>query len=1373
MADRIKGITIEIGGDTTGLDKALSGTNKEIRNTQSQLKDVERLLKLDPSNTELLKQKQKLLADAVGETKDKLNALKDAERQVEEQFKQGKISQEQYEALKREIIATEEQLKSLETQAEKSNITLQKIGELGGKFQEVGGKITETGKAFLPVTAAVAGIGAAAVKTTADFDSAMSNVSAISGATGEDFDRLRDKAREMGAETKFSASEAADAMSYMAMAGWKTEDMLGGISGIMNLAAASGADLATTSDIVTDALTGMGYTAADAGRLADVMAAASSNANTNVEMMGETFKYVAPVCGSLGYTMEDTALAVGLMANSGIKASQAGTQLRSAITNMVKPTEAMEGVMNELGIEIANEDGSMKSLDETLKILRESFAVTTEEQKAQRLATIEQQAVADGYGDTLKGLSEEEKYFQLAMYAGQEQIKDMSEAQFKKMAQDKLGIKVTKKTNKAQVAQNLALALGTQSLEGLTQEQQSAYAATLFGKEAMSGMLAIINASEEDYNKLSDAIANSEGAAEGMAEVMQDNLNGQLTILKSQLQEAAISIGDTLVPAIRGLISRIQEWMDWFNNLSDSQKQMLVTIGLVVAAIGPLLIIIGQMATGIGAIMTAISTLGPMLAALSAAGGPILLTVAAVGALGAAFLLAKDDAGEYYDKAVELTDQEEANREKVEELYESYDLLNQRRRDAVESVNAEAQREQSLFTELQSITDENGKIKEGYEERAAFIVGELSSALGTEISMTGDQIDNYKEMCNSIDMLIKKKQANALLAANEAAYAEAIKNQTDAFMAYNNAQKDVTDTKSKLNEAQKKQAEYQEEIKGLMDKGILTWEDYTRQEDELTRKMNECAAAAEGYQEKLTEQEQTLKDAETAYAGYNNTISTYEGLSSAIISNDQQKIADAVLMAANSFQTAENSTKESLERQVQNFQQQYQELQAAVDSGAPKMVQSQADNMKRLVELSKEELDKLPGVTEKPILDTVNVLEAKKDQLGAVGKGLGGDFGSGYAGGISSSSGEVGKAVDAVGKTSIDELKKSIDSHSPAKKTCQIGNDYTGGYAKGITDGSNQVLSAVDKLADDSIKALSGALRDSQSSTQNYQKTMSSGWTSWASGLSSQIKDSLQQIVTATNSSMSSINSTVSSQTTSAGQAWVQGWKDVQNQHKAIMDTIKTSHATTMSEIERVNRDKTKKMKEDATGAYQEMQNGIRTTLSSLLGTVQSGFTPSTNYISGLKNQSPIWGRDMMSGFISGIRGKFSELERACREAADTVSDYMHFTRPEKGPLRFYEEWMPHMMEGFSEGIRANTWRVTDQVRALAATVNDSMTEIQGSSMTQGVSDGQLIGMLTQYLPAIAGQKYVLLDGKALVGYTSAEMDRSLGEMQAMKVRTG
>lgn len=267
-ASRIKGITVEIGGDTTKLQTALKGVNSEIKNTQSQFKDVEKLLKLDPDNTELLAQKQKLLSSAVSETKEKLATLKIA--------------------------------------AEQANQS---------------------------ATAAVTALGVAAVKTASDFDSSMSQVAAVSGATGEDFDKLRAKAREMGAKTKFSASEAADAMNYMAMAGWKTSDMLDGIEGIMNLAAASGEDLATTSDIVTDALTAFGLTAKDSGHFADILAAASSNANTNVSMMGETFKYCAPIAGALGFSAEDTAEAIGLMANAGIKSSQAGTSLRTIMNS--------------------------------------------------------------------------------------------------------------------------------------------------------------------------------------------------------------------------------------------------------------------------------------------------------------------------------------------------------------------------------------------------------------------------------------------------------------------------------------------------------------------------------------------------------------------------------------------------------------------------------------------------------------------------------------------------------------------------------------------------------------------------------------------------------------------------------------------------------------------------------------------------------------------------------------------------------------------------------------------------------------------------------------------------------------------------------
>lgn len=305
--------------------------NTEIRNTQKELKDVEKLLKLDPGNTELLAQKHKLLGQAVEETKNKLETLKTAAEQAEKALEDGTISKDQYDALQREIIETEQELKRLEEQANQSATAMQKISATGEKLQEVGGKVEGAGKKLLPVTGAVTAVGAAAVKTAADFESSMSKVAAVSGASGSELDALSAKAREMGSKTKFSASEAAEAMNYMAMAGWKTEDMLSGLDGVMNLAAASGEDLGTTSDIVTDALTAFGLSAGDSGHFADVLAAASSNANTNVSMMGETFKYAAPIAGALGFSVEDTAEAIDLMANAGIKSTQAGTSLRTII----------------------------------------------------------------------------------------------------------------------------------------------------------------------------------------------------------------------------------------------------------------------------------------------------------------------------------------------------------------------------------------------------------------------------------------------------------------------------------------------------------------------------------------------------------------------------------------------------------------------------------------------------------------------------------------------------------------------------------------------------------------------------------------------------------------------------------------------------------------------------------------------------------------------------------------------------------------------------------------------------------------------------------------------------------------------------------
>lgn len=391
------------------------------------------------------------------------------------------------------------------------------------------------------VTAPIVGAGTAIVKTSANFESAMSKVSAISGATGDDLDALTEKAKQMGESTKFSASESADAFQYMAMAGWKTEQMLNGIEGIMNLAAASGEDLATTSDIVTDALTAFGLSAEDSSHFADVLAAASSNANTNVSMLGESFKYIAPLAGAVGYSVEDVGVALGLMANSGIKASQAGTSLRSAISRMVKPSEDAALVMEELGIKIANEDGSMKSLAEVMDILR-----------------------------------------------------------------DKMG--------------------------NLTEEEQSQAAATLFGQEAMSGMLAIVNASESDYNKLTEALANADGTAKEMADTMNDNLNGQLILLKSQIEGVAIKLGNILIPIIKKVVDKISEVVDWFSNLSEEQQKMILRIAGIVAAIGPLLIVVGKVIKTISTIIKIVNAIKTAVIALNAilAANPVILIITAI-----------------------------------------------------------------------------------------------------------------------------------------------------------------------------------------------------------------------------------------------------------------------------------------------------------------------------------------------------------------------------------------------------------------------------------------------------------------------------------------------------------------------------------------------------------------------------------------------------------------------------------------------------------------------------------------------------------------------------------------------------------------------
>lgn len=343
-----------------------------------------------------------------------------------------------------------------------------------------------------------------AITAGMDFTSQMSTVEAISGATATEMEKLNAAALEMGSTTQFTATEAGEALEYMAMAGWKTDEMLAGLAPIMNLAAASGEDLGTTSDIVTDALTAFGLKAEDAGHFSDILAVASSNANTNVSMMGETFKYVAPVAGALGYTAEDVAVAIGLMANSGIKAGQAGTSLRAALSKMADPSKEAAMAMEDLGLSLTTSTGEMKPFNTLIQDMRKSFS-------------------------------------------------------------------------------------------GLTQAEQVQYAAAIFGQEAMSGMLAIINASDEDIQKLTQSVDECEGATDRMAETVLDNAKGDWTLFKSAVEGAQVALFTLNEGAIRSVIQGMTSLVGKFNGTSDATKQVVLKVAAVAAAIGPVLTIGGKL----------------------------------------------------------------------------------------------------------------------------------------------------------------------------------------------------------------------------------------------------------------------------------------------------------------------------------------------------------------------------------------------------------------------------------------------------------------------------------------------------------------------------------------------------------------------------------------------------------------------------------------------------------------------------------------------------------------------------------------------------------------------------------------------------------
>lgn len=541
MPGNIKGITIEFRGDTSKLDKALRDIGKETKSLDRELKQIDKALKFNPTSVELWSQKQKVLSQRIDETNERLKLLKEAKEKADADPNVDKESEE-YRKLCRDIEVTENQLKRFQAELRKvGNVQLKALSE---QFKQIGKKATEVGKTLTrKISAPLAAVGAASLKVGMDFDKAMSQVAATMGKTVDEISDLRDFAQEMGSTTAFSATQAAEGLNYMALAGYSAEQSMEMLPTVLNLAAAGNMELAAASDMVTDAQSALGLTTKETVDLVDQMAKASSTTNTSVSQLGEAMLTVGGTAKMMKGGTKELSQVLGLLADNGIKGAEGGTALRNILLSLSAPTNKAAAEMNKLGLDVFDANGNMRSMEDII-------------------------------GD-LNG-----------------------------------------------------------ALAGMSDEERTKAISTIFNKRDLKSVNALLGTSADRWNEVGDAVANAGDAASQMAETQLDNMAGSLTLLKSALEGAGIAISDVLAPVVRKIADFISGLVTKFNELSPQAQKIIVIIGAIVAAIGPLVLIFGALASSIGSIIGVIGVLGPILAGLTVPFGAIVAVIAGVIAAG-------------------------------------------------------------------------------------------------------------------------------------------------------------------------------------------------------------------------------------------------------------------------------------------------------------------------------------------------------------------------------------------------------------------------------------------------------------------------------------------------------------------------------------------------------------------------------------------------------------------------------------------------------------------------------------------------------------------------------------------------------------------
>lgn len=1001
-------------------------------------------------------------------------------------------------------------------------------------------------------TTAVAGIGAAAIKAGADFEAQMSRVKAISGATGAELEKLKDQAIQLGADTSFSASEAAEGMENLAAAGFETSEIMDAMPGLLDLAAASGESLANSSDIAASTLRGFGLAASEAGHVADVLAENANRTNSSVADTGEAMKYIAPLARAAGISLEETAAAIGLMANAGIQGSQAGTTLRAALSRLSKPTADMKAAMDELEISFYDSEGRMLSLSDQVGMLSSAMEGMTDEQKNNYLVTLYGQEALSGMlalineGEgSLRSLTSAYEQCDGSAKAAADTMMDNVKGAVEELSgsAESLGIKIYEHIsdplkNAAQEATEsvnaISDALGSGGIEAAVEKAGEEFAKLSVGIAEQAPKLAdagadavnafikgIVKNRNKLYNSGVDIASSLAGGLAKMlpkelSEPVEDAIDDITKSLKSgglkkagetvvrifeNIADVTGALAKTALPPLTKALDACAENMDLILPLAVSGAAAFKTYGAVmevlsvqmkanaaataaltameeanalqlVATNGGLTIRQTLMGVYNGQITVTTALTGLWAKAQTAlnavmSANPIGLVITAVAALaagiGALYLVSEEQTLE----TAKLTEEQEKLCESIDQSADEFENFQSSMNDSIQSSMQETDAINALWTELGTLVDANGRVKEGYEARVAYITGELSSALGVEMELIDGVVQGYADQKEAIEELIETKRAQAALDGMEKSYQEAVQQSTtklNEWMAVakqsNQVSNDLATAKQTLADLEAKAAE---EAKIY---GTATMET----QEALKAAMDDV----EGLSTKYDGLAAKTEEARATYEGYQTVIQQYEGLSAAIIAGDADAMSEALLNLQTNFtrygEVADEEFKEIVLSATNNMAQLGRAIKdgtiKAGDAGVAEMANSTAAYLAELskmpggaaaiaAEIDPQMLGALAGLSGSLSTESKEAVAGFIEGLSGLDEETRSKFEDAVRGAIEGSEfgDEVAAKADEMGISYLDALAEVLEVHSPSRAVARIFAQVWPGAVQGLSEG--------------------------------------------------------------------------------------------------------------------------------------------------------------------------------------------------------------------------------------------------------------------------------------------------------------------------------